>query len=145
MYWTATCGARLELISGLTVRSELHSQVLAEACLKGTKEMPKQCLGISEASELSRGTPNCCCCGCWYCYCFCYCYGCCYCYCYGCWRPLWILFLDPPQDPKIMQIDMSTKSSKTGPHNLILSASWTELKGERLWVALKSFFLWAST
>ena len=36
-----------------------------------------------------------------------------------------------PQDPKIMKIEMSTKSSKRGPHNLILGASCTELKGEQ--------------
>jgi len=33
-----------------------------------------------------------------------------------------------PKDPKIMKIEMSTKSSKKGPHNLIIGAFCTELK-----------------
>ena len=44
----------------------------------------------------------------------------------------------PPQDPKIMKIEMFTKTSKRGSHNLILSASCTKLKGEQFWFSSKS-------
>ena len=37
-----------------------------------------------------------------------------------------------PKNYQIIKFEMFTKPSKRGPHNLILSASCTELKGEQL-------------